>query len=96
MKKILNIHIQDPKVSLKNFDFVVIPEHDGINGKNVITSKGAIHYLRDEELDQNIDYLKSQIKKEKLVTLIVGGPNKYYDYNEKAVKEVFQKLIKIS
>ena len=91
-KKILNIHIQDPKVSLDNFDFVVIPEHDGINGKNVITTKGAIHYLRGEELDGNKDYLKSQIKKENLVTLIVGGPNKYYDYNEQAIKEIFSKI----
>ena len=31
----MNIHIQDPKVSLDNFDFVVAPEHDGLNGKNV-------------------------------------------------------------
>ena len=91
-KKILNIHIQDPKVSLDNFDFVVIPEHDGVNGKNVITTKGAIHYLRDEELDANKDYLKSQIKRENLVTLIVGGPNKYYDYNEETIKEIFLKI----
>ena len=91
-KKILNIHIQDPKVSLDNFDFVVIPEHDGVNGKNVVTTKGAIHYLRDEELDANKDYLKSQIKKENLVTLIVGGPNKYYDYNEETIKEIFSKI----
>ena len=91
-KKIMNIHIQDPKVSLDNFDFVVIPEHDGVNGKNVITTKGAIHYLRDDELDVNKDYLKSQIKKENLVTLIVGGPNKYYDYNEQAIKEIFSKI----
>ena len=91
-KKILNIHIQDPKVSLDNFDFVVIPEHDGVNGKNVITTKGAIHYLIDEELDANKDYLKSQIKRENLVTLIVGGPNKYYDYNEETIKEIFLKI----
>ena len=91
-KKIMNIHIQDPKVSLDNFDFVVIPEHDGVNGKNVITTKGAIHYLRDEELIGNKDYLKSQIKKENLVTLIVGGPNKYYDYNEETIKEIFLKI----
>ena len=90
--KIMNIHIQDPKVSLDNFDFVVIPEHDGVNGKNVITTKGAIHYLRDEELAGNKDYLKSQIKKENLVTLIVGGPNKYYDYNEETIKEIFSKI----
>ena len=65
----MNIHIQDPKVSLDNFDFVVIPEHDGVSGKNVITSKGAIHYLRNEELDQNINYLKSRIIQKKLVKL---------------------------
>ena len=47
--KIINIHIQDPKVSLKNFDFIVVPEHDGLTGKNVITSKGAIHYLTNYE-----------------------------------------------
>ncbi len=91
-KKIINIHIQDPKVSLDNFDFVVVPEHDGINGKNVLTSKGAIHYLRNEDLNQNINYLKSQIIKEKLVTLVVGGPNKYYDYHETTIKEIFSKV----
>ena len=42
-KKVFNIHIQNPKVSLGNFDFVIAPEHDSLNGKNVITSKGAIH-----------------------------------------------------
>ena len=94
-KKMMNIHIQDPKVSLNNFDFVVIPEHDGLIGENVITSKGAIHYLRNEELEQNIDYLKSQINKEKVVTLIVGGPNRYYDYKEKSIKKIFVKIREI-
>ena len=93
-KKIMNIHIQDPKVSLDNFDFVVVPEHDGINGENVITSKGAIHYLRNEELEENINYLKSRVNKEKLVTLIVGGPTKYYDYKESIIKEIFSKVSK--
>ena len=44
-KKIINIHIQDPKVSLDNFDFVVVPEHDGINKENGETAikKVKIH-----------------------------------------------------
>ena len=92
--KIVNIHIQDPKVSLKNFDFIVAPEHDSIEGKNVITSKGAIHYLRENELNENANYLKHLIKKEKIVTLIVGGPNKYYDYNEEIINEIFLKIKK--
>ena len=44
-KNIINIHIQNPKVSLNNFNYIIAPEHDGISGKNVISSKGALHYL---------------------------------------------------
>ena len=92
--KIMNIHIQDPKVSLQNFDFIVAPEHDGLNGKNVLKSKGAIHYLRANELNENINYLKPQMNKEKIVTLIVGGPNKYYDYNLSIIEGIFKKVSK--
>ena len=90
--KIMNIHIQDPKVSLDNFDLIIAPEHDDLEGKNVLKSKGAIHYLRNNELEENRDYLKSKVNKEKLVTLVVGGPNKYYDYNEVIVEEIFLKI----
>ena len=91
-RKIINIHIQDPKVSLDNFDYIVAPEHDGLKGKNVLNTKGAIHYLRNEELDENIDYLRHRINKEKIVTFVLGGPNKYYVYNEKFLNEIFFKI----
>ncbi len=91
-KRILNIHIQDPKVSLNNFDFVVAPEHDGINGKNVITSKGAIHYIRDNELTDNMNYLKPKLKKEKIITFIIGGPNKYFNFDINIVEKIFLKI----
>ena len=91
--KIINIHIQDPKVSLNNFDFIVVPEHDGLIGKNVLTSKGAIHYLTNDELEQNESYLKSRVdNQKKIVTLIIGGPNKYYSYDDKIIDKVFEKI----
>ncbi len=93
-KKIINIHIQDPKVSLSNFDFIIAPDHDGLKGNNVLISKGAIHYIRNSELDENINYLKSKINKEKIVSFIVGGPNKYYDYNRTSIDEIFLKIKK--
>ena len=92
--KVMNIHIQDPKVSLENFDFIVAPEHDGLNGKNVIISKGAIHYLRNEEINENTDYLKSKLSKEKIVSLIIGGPTKYYSYDDKVIEDIFLKIKK--
>ncbi len=90
--KIVNIHIQDPKVSLNNFDFIVAPDHDGLKGENVISSKGAIHYLREDELNENVNYLKPQIIKKKVVSFIIGGPNKYYNYDKKIINEIFLKI----
>jgi len=93
--KIMNIHIQEPKVSLDNFDFVVAPEHDNLIGKNVLTSKGAVHYLTNDELDENEDYLKSKINiQKKIVTLILGGPTRYYDYNNQVINGIFLKIEK--
>ena len=95
-KKITNIHIQDPKVSLKNFDYIIVPEHDGIKGNNVITSKGAIHYLTSDEIKKNSNYLTEMLNKDKeYLLLILGGPNKYYDYNEKNLLDIFKKIQKL-
>ena len=92
-KKVHNIHIQDPKVSLNNFDFIIAPEHDGLNGENVILSKGSIHYLTKEEITNNHEYLSEKLNKEKeYLSLILGGPNKYYDYNEKNLIKIFDKI----
>ena len=91
--KIINIHIQEPKVSLKNFDFVVVPEHDGLKGKNVLNSKGAIHYLTKNELEENENYLKDKIDiKKKIVTFIVGGPTKHYRYDTESIETIFSKI----
>ena len=96
-KKIINIHIQDPKVSLKNFDYIIVPEHDGVKGENVITSRGAIHYLTSDEIKKNSNYLTGMLNKEKEYLLfILGGPNKYYDYNEKNLLDIFKKIQKLT
>ena len=93
-KKIINIHIQNPKISLDNFDFVVAPDHDSLEGSNVYTSKGSIHYLTIKEVDENRNYLENKIEKNKdVVSLILGGPTKYYDYSDKNMINIFS-LIK--
>jgi len=89
-KKIFNIHIQNPKISLENFDIVVAPKHDEIKGKNVISTTGAIHYLTLEEINQNKNYLGSNIDRNKdILALIMGGPNKYYQYTKKNIQKIF-------
>jgi len=91
-KEIFNIHIQDPKIDLKNFDSIICPEHDNLQGDNVIRTKGAIHYLTNEEIRKNINYLEPKQGEKKIVTLILGGPNKYYDFSEKQMGRMFAKI----
>jgi len=94
-KKIINIHIQNPKVSLENFDFVIVPDHDSLQGPNVYISKGAIHYLNIKEINETKNYLENKIEKNKdIVSLILGGPTKYYDYSDENMINIFSKIKK--
>ena len=94
-KKIINIHIQSPKVSLDNFDYIVSPEHDNLSGSNVINSKGAIHYLTLNEINNEKSYLENKLEKNKdVVTLILGGPTKYYDYSNENIIRIFSSINK--
>jgi len=91
-KEIFTIHIQDPKVDLGNFDSIICPEHDNLNGNNVVKTKGAIHYLTNDEIRKNINYLDPRAESKKIVTLILGGPNKYYNFSEKQMTYTFAKI----
>jgi mitochondrial fission protein ELM1 len=89
-KKITNIHIQYPKVNLNNFSYVIAPEHDGLTGKNVYSTKGAMHYLTKEEIDNHTNYLKDKVQSGKeYFLLILGGPTKHYDYSEGNIINIF-------
>jgi mitochondrial fission protein ELM1 len=82
-KKVKNIHIQDPKISASNFDYIIVPEHDNkVSGDNIIYSKGALHYLSEKEvLNTN--------KGDLILSLILGGPNKYYSFSYDELKNIF-------
>jgi len=89
-KKIINIHIQDPKVNLSNFSYVIAPEHDELTGVNVFSTKGAIHYLTKEEINNHTNYLKDKLQSEKeYFLLILGGPTKHYEYSDENISNIF-------
>ena len=90
--KIFTIHVQDPKVNFKNFDAIIAPEHDSLKGDNVYNSKGAIHYITETEIIKARQYLVDKIKSEKIVSLILGGPNKYYSFRSDQIINIFNQI----
>ena len=91
-QKIFTIHIQDPKINLKNFYIIIAPEHDNLSGDNVYSSKGAIHYITVSEIKKAKPYLTNKIKSQKLVSLILGGPNKYYSFDKDQLNKIFNEI----
>ena len=90
--KIFTIHVQDPKVNFKNFDAIIAPEHDNLKGDNVYNSKGAIHYITETEISKARQYLVDKIKSEKVISLILGGPNKYYSFKPEQIINIFNQI----
>ena len=91
------IHIQNPKLSLNNFDLLLIPEHDRIKGKNVIQTKGALCFFEEKDLKKfskpNLNKIKT---KKNTVLLMVGGNSKkqkpknseYFELSSKVIQGV--------
>ena len=79
---IKNIHIQDPKISSDNFDYIIVPEHDNpLEGNNIIKSVGALHYITEKEVEN------SNHEEKFVVSIILGGPNKYYLFSENEIEK---------
>jgi len=90
-KNLFNIHIQNPKINFSNFDLIVAPEHDQIIGSNVLNTFGALHYITKQEVESSNNFFsKYNLSEEnKIVSLILGGPNRYYDFNEIDLGNIF-------
>ena len=55
---------------------------------NIISSKGAIHYITRTEINDAKSYL-NKINSQKIVSLILGGPNKYYNFDKDQLIKIF-------
>ena len=82
---LINIHIQNPKISAKNFNYIVSPNHDNFYGNNVLNSIGALHHFSKNNKSIN----------SKLLTCIVGGDNQHYCFGNKEANKLCNKLLEL-
>ena len=84
-QNLISIHIQNPKISAKKFDYIISPNHDNFQGSNVINSVGALHHFK--KINQKYN--------QKLISCIVGGNSKHYHFNTNQANKLCNKLIEI-
>ena len=90
-KKVITIHIQNPKVAPNNFNYVIAPNHDKLDGSNVLKTTGAIHQFTNKIINDCKNYIDIK-NKDKLVSVIIGGPNQHYEFSIKAVKSLINHI----
>jgi len=85
---IINIHIQNPKISSKKFSFIIAPNHDNFFGKNIINSVGAIHHFKESIYLEN----EFNFNTRNMVTCIVGGENNHYNFSKENTLDLCKKI----
>lgn len=72
------VHIQDPQISPRHFDLVVPPRHDGLEGENVLPTRGALHRVTPERLEAAAARFASAYAHlpRPLVAVLLGGSNR--------------------
>lgn len=88
------IQILNPYLSLDNYDVVIVPEHDQINGKNVLTTVGALNKLTQDILNQGAHQFEPFFKNlpRPLIVVLIGGSNKAYTLDEAVLETLIDQL----
>lgn len=92
--KTFTIHIQTPNCDARNFDLVIVPEHDKLRGENVLVCLGALGRITPEKLREAGEKFAPQVSHlaPPRVTVLVGGRNRCYDMTEDVMHNLANKL----
>jgi mitochondrial fission protein ELM1 len=78
--KTFTVQLQNPVIDPSRFDLVVVPRHDALTGKNVMTTRGALHRVTQDMLKREAEKLLpivAHLPKPRIAVLI-GGSNAVY------------------
>lgn len=87
------VHIMNPQLPLEDFDLVVLPEHDGITGDNVMQIVGSPSYFAPEIVEETQmafgDLMEDRGFK---VAVILGGDSKSHKMTDAACQTLENQL----
>ncbi len=88
------VHIQNPLFDLNAFDLIVAPEHDQLEGPNVVSTKGALHKVTPQKLEEGIKAFASLFQglPRPYSTVLIGGSTNRYTMPREAMEDLIQKI----
>lgn len=80
--RVFTVHIQNPQMPLHLVDLIAPPRHDGLTGHNVIPTRGALHHVTPQKMEQAIaaqterhPELISIKQNHPIIGVLIGGSN---------------------
>ena len=74
------VQIQNPVIDPSRFYLVVVPRHDALSGKNVMTTRGSLHRVTPEMLMREAEKFLPQVAylPSPRIAVLIGGTNAVY------------------
>ena len=93
-KECKTIYLQDPRIDSKEFDIVWAPEHDSIEGSNIIKTITSPNRVTNELLNYHHDEWLDKLSKLKgpFIGFLIGGKSKAYNFNDDECEKIIQAL----
>jgi uncharacterized protein len=75
-----NVQLQNPVITSRHFDLVVVPRHDELHGDNIISTRGALHRITPELLQREAVRLAPRFAHlaRPYIAVLIGGSNAAY------------------
>lgn len=88
------VQIQDPYISPRHFNLVVVPEHDKLRGPNVMVTRGAIHKVTLEKLADAAARHADRLAHlpHPRIAVLIGGDNGVYRLTPTIMGDIADKL----
>lgn len=86
--------LQDPRINVREFDVVIPPIHDKLEGQNVLPIVGACHRVTPERIDQAVlDYpAPLEDMGAPRIAVLIGGKSKRQDISAKRARAIADAL----
>ncbi len=93
-KECKTIYLQDPRINSKEFDIVWAPEHDSIEGSNVVKTITSPNRVTNELLNYHHDEWLDKLSKLKgpFIGFLIGGKSKAYNFNDDECEKIIQAI----
>ncbi|MDR3450254.1 MAG: mitochondrial fission ELM1 family protein [Alphaproteobacteria bacterium] len=92
------VQIQNPVIDASRFDLVVVPRHDALSGRNVMTTRGSLHRVSADMLKREAEKFRPLLDhlRPPRIAVLIGGANAVYSFGAREMNVLAAQLKEIA